>query len=288
MAVFERTMRPFEGPFTPRRWRFLILARYAWRSIFSSRLLTGFFALCFGPVVAALIFAFLRNNPTALQTFQIALGDMPALDDTFFFYFMRVQGILAVILAAFVGPGLIAPDLAHGALPLYLARPFSRGDYVLGKATTLLVLLSSVTWLAAGLVWLLNGIMDPGPFTAGQLKTGFAIAFGGIVWVVVIALVSMAFSAWLRWKIPAGAAIFATFFVSDAMAAITNEIFKTQWASLLSLRWSIVRAWEALFFSTPRADGDLPAITAWLALAAISALCLWVIHRKLRAYEVVS
>ena len=41
---------------------------------------------------------------------------------------------------AFIGPGQVSPDLANNALPLYLARPFSRVEYVLGKMSVLLVL----------------------------------------------------------------------------------------------------------------------------------------------------
>jgi hypothetical protein len=40
--------------------------------------------------------------------------------------------MLALFLAAFIGPGLISPDLHNNALSLYLARPFSRAEYVLG------------------------------------------------------------------------------------------------------------------------------------------------------------
>ena len=32
-------------------------------------------------------------------------------------------------------------------MPLYLARPFSRTEYVLGKASTLVILLSLLTWI---------------------------------------------------------------------------------------------------------------------------------------------
>ena len=50
-------------------------------------------------------------------------------------------------LAAFVGPGLISPDLSHNGLPLYLARPFSRAEYVLGKMSVLVGLMSLMTWI---------------------------------------------------------------------------------------------------------------------------------------------
>jgi hypothetical protein len=45
--------------------------------------------------------------------------------------------MMALFLAAFVGPGQVSPDLANNALSLYLARPFSRVEYVLGKMSVL-------------------------------------------------------------------------------------------------------------------------------------------------------
>ena len=42
--------------------------------------------------------------------------------------------LLTALLAIFVGAGLIADDLAAGALPLYLVRPIRGRDYVTGKA----------------------------------------------------------------------------------------------------------------------------------------------------------
>src|SRR6266852_1287555 len=61
--------------------------------------------------------------------------------------FVSVQGVFAFLLTAFTGPGLISPDLANGALPLYFCRPFSRAEYVIGKSSVLAILLSQITWV---------------------------------------------------------------------------------------------------------------------------------------------
>jgi hypothetical protein len=51
------------------------------------------------------------------------------VDGRFFAIFMYVQAGFAVFLAALAGPGLIAPDLANNALPLYFSRPLTRWSY---------------------------------------------------------------------------------------------------------------------------------------------------------------
>ena len=51
-----------------------------------------------------------------------------------------------MFLAALAGPGLIAPDLANNALPLYFSRPLTRG-LRLGAADGLIGMLSMITWV---------------------------------------------------------------------------------------------------------------------------------------------
>ena len=45
MAVHKRAYRPYEGPLTSERWRFLVLPRYGLLELFESRLLTVFCVL---------------------------------------------------------------------------------------------------------------------------------------------------------------------------------------------------------------------------------------------------
>ena len=60
------------------------------------------------------------------------------IDGDFFAAFLSVQGAFAFLFTAYAGPGLISPDLSNNALPLYLCRPISRTEYVLGKMAVLL------------------------------------------------------------------------------------------------------------------------------------------------------
>jgi len=102
---------------------------------------------------------YLAHNLSFLERFGAA-SQIGRIDSRFFFVFISVQGTLAFVLTAFAGPGLISPDIANGALPLYFCRPFSRAEYVLGKASVLAILLSQITWIP-GLV--LFGVpIEPG------------------------------------------------------------------------------------------------------------------------------
>ena len=145
MAVYKRTYKGYSGPLTNPLLRFTVLQRYAFKSIFRSRfLLIGYVACFFAPLIS-ICFLYLNQNASVLALVGQKAGFVK-IDANYFMNFLTFQGVLAGILTAFVGPGLVAPDLANGALPLYLSRPFSRAEYVLGKGLVLGSLIASITW----------------------------------------------------------------------------------------------------------------------------------------------
>jgi ABC-2 type transport system permease protein len=286
MAVYERRLRPWAGPLTSRRWRFLVVARYARREVFRSRIATAFFAVCLAPVLGAALYVYLIHNLDLLQSLGATTDRVPAVDELFFSYGLRCQGLLAFLFAVLVGPGLIAPDLADNALPLYLSRPISRGEYVLGKLTVLGAALSAVTWVPLVLLALLDASLTEGPPAADHLRIVGAVFAGSLLWILLVALLTLALSAWVRWKTLAAALLVAVFFVARALGALINATFGTVWGDVVNPSKLIVSVWDQLLFGTAVRDA-VPAAAAWTALAAAVALCLVLLHRKLRAYEVV-
>src|SRR5262245_57750428 len=136
MAVYEHTYRAYEGAFTAPRWRFLVIPRYAYRQVFRSRFFVAYMVACFFLPVSAAALIYLRHNVTALDMLHIA-GDQFRQAFPIGAFFFRVlmvsQGVLAALLALFMGPSLLSPDLANNGLALYFARPFSRWEYLFGK-----------------------------------------------------------------------------------------------------------------------------------------------------------
>jgi hypothetical protein len=160
MAVYEHTYKSYDSALTPQWSRFLVLPRHAFRAVFQSKLFTGLFALCF---VAPLIFAiliYLRHNSTALALMQLQPSNLVAINGDFFFILISIQSGLAFLLTVIIGPALVSRDLANNALPLYLCRPFSRAEYVLGKASVLVILLSLVTLVPAMLLFIFQSYLE--------------------------------------------------------------------------------------------------------------------------------
>src|ERR1019366_8493997 len=168
MAVYKKTYRPYDGALRPSLTRFLVIPRYAFEEMRKSRFLTIFFLASFiYPVIAALII-YVQHNISALNLLGVqGTKNLISINATFFLNFLGWQSMLALFLASFTGPGQVSPDLANNALSLYLARPFSRVEYVLGKMWILLVLMSFMTWVPGLLLFLLQADLD-----AGELQPG--------------------------------------------------------------------------------------------------------------------
>lgn len=287
MAVFERSYKRWEGQPTPRATRFLILPRYLARDVFASRLLTFFYAACFIYPVGCLAWIYLTHNAKILELFPSLLTkELFAIDGDFLSRFVEVQNGWAFFLALFIGPGLVSRDLANNGLPLYLSRPFSRTEYVVGKLTVLAAMLSTITWLAAFLV--IGAQVGFEGF--GWFQQSFGLVVGVFVaswlWILVLCLLALSVSAWVRWKPIAGFVMIFVLVGGKTFGTMANFLFKTELGSLFDLGhlMAVVRA--ALLGT--EAPSEISPFAAIVAIAAFIGVFLFLLNRKIRAYEVVS
>lgn len=285
MAVYEQTYRRYTGPVTPAWERLLILPRYALGDVFKSKLFVAFFSLCFAYPLFCAAAIYLLHNADLLLALDADIGELVAIDADYFRLFVAVQGTFAFLTALFIGPGLVSRDLANNGLPLYLYRPFSRWEYVLGKFLVLALLLSAVTWVPGLLLFLLKGTLAGGGWVGENARIAFAIFTGSWVWIGVVSLLALAFSAWVRWRPVAGFLMLFVIFSGSAFSFLFNELFDTTWGSVINLQVMIYTVWSALF---GLATSDPPAWAAAISLVALGLFCLFLLHRKIRAYEVVS
>jgi ABC-2 type transport system permease protein len=146
-----------------------------------------------------------------------------------------VQGVLALLLTAFVGPSLVSPDLANGGLALHLSRPFSRAEYVAGKMTVLFVLLSLITWVPGLLLYTTQASCTGWTWVKSNLWLARSIVLWPLIWIVVLSLIALALSAWVKWRIAAGACVLGLHFVGAGFAQAINQILGTRNGSLINL-----------------------------------------------------
>jgi len=288
VAVFERHYRPYDGELTTPRWRFLVLPRYAFGQVFQSKLFIAFLVACFLTPLFLALWIYIPHNSTFVKTFEAMLGEQININFKASYYpraFMAPQSFLAFLLSLMVGPTLIAADLKNNAMPLYLSRPFDRKDYVLGKASVLVLLLSAITWVPGLLLFFLQSYIEGFAWFQQNLRTGVAIVVSSWVWIIFLSVVSLAISAYMKWKPVAQAAYFGLFLFSGVFTAVLVLFLKTEWAHLFNISASLLLIWGGLF--GVELGPDLPVWSAWVALSTFCGLCLVLLMRKIRAYEVV-
>jgi ABC-2 type transport system permease protein len=295
VPVYDRRYRGYSGERRSPRGLVWTLARYGLAEVFAKRLLLVLFIIACLPVVVFGTLIYFANNLDLLAMFGVTETDgdfANALSGNLFFWFVVSQTQLAFLFAAFAGPSMVAPDLVHGAMPLYLSRPMRRGDYILGKLTIMGVLLSAITWVPGLLLVVLQGALAGGGWLIDHARIPLGILLGSLAWIVLLSFTSLALSAWIRWRPLATGAFFILFILGSGFGAAINAILDTSWGTLVifgdQLRTILVSlfAIDNVFGWSDRHE-DLPVLACWLAMAAASALGALLLHTKIRAHEVV-
>jgi uncharacterized membrane protein YoaK (UPF0700 family) len=116
-------------------------------------------------------------------------------------------------------------------------------------------------------------------------------------------LLALAISAWVKWRMAASAALLAIFFVGAVLAQVINNLFVTRLGNLISLQALIGNVWADLFGNFHRQAGHVEGFVdrrmvnvplfeppLWASVATlllICAFCLFLLARRIKAYEVV-
>ncbi len=303
MAVYEQSFKRYAGRLTPEWSRFLIIPRHALRHVFKSKLFTAFFAICFAPLLVEAVLIYLHHNVNALAILKVNVTELVPIDASFFQTFVGIQGGLAFFVALLVGPPLVSRDLRNNALPLYLCRPFSRAEYVMGKMSVLIILLSAITWVPQLLLFGFQGYLEGAGWFIENLWIANAIIVGSLLWILLLALLTQAISALVKWRVVASAALLGIFFIPSVFGEVVNGLFVTRWGSIISLGALIRNVYSGLFGTFVRESGRVvyfdgvveremmlvepPLWCSWAALFIVCAICLGLLSRKVKAYEVI-
>ena len=286
MAVHKRTYRSYAGAMTPRWSRLLILTRYSAKGIFKSRVLTGFFVLCFFYPLLAIGGLYLNHNTRVLSLLGPNAPDhLMTINGQFFMVFMGIQAALAFFITSFVGPNTIAPDLANNALPLYFCRPLSRAEYVIGRALVILYLLSLITWIPGLVLFGVETSLSGPAWGWTHRSYALGIFIGSWMWIGMLTLIALALSAWVRWRLIAGALLLGVLFVTSGVANAINAIVRTKAGYYVDPSALVTSIW-GYFFEVEVKSGISP-LRACLALAVMGAFCVFLLQKKVRAFEVV-
>jgi ABC-type transport system involved in multi-copper enzyme maturation permease subunit len=290
MSVFNHDYRPYEGRLTPLGSRPLVLARYALNEAWSSKITIGLFVLSLLPCLVDLVIIYVADNPMARA---LIMRGAPGLDvdRSFFLHVLETQCWFALVLAAWIAPRLVSFDLGDNALPILLSHPISRFGYLLGKFLALVLSLSYVTWIPCLILFVYQCYASPQPWGMAHLSLALGIFAGAVVWVVLLSMVGLAVSAWVKWRVIATGAIFAVVFVPAGVGGMASLILRTRWGLLLNLPFMMSELWQRMLGApVPIRMNErfiLPTFPMVVTLVIACLLCVAVLNARIRAREVV-
>jgi hypothetical protein len=145
-------------------------------------------------------------------------------------------------------------------------------------------LLSIITWVPGLLLFAFQSYLEGAKWFWDNLHIGIAIFAGGWIWILALCLLSLAISAWVKWRMVAGALILAVFFVAAAFGAAFNEALNTKMGHLINMAMVIETIWGGLFRVT--SNTGISVEGAWTMLVGGAWICLFLLARKVRPYIV--
>jgi len=278
MPIHDLGYRHWRGEWTSHPYRWWVITRQGIELLVKRRLFMLLMILSGLPFLVRAVMLYLST----------VLGKVGILraDARFFEGFLTQQNFFIFIIAIYAGAGLIANDLKTNALQIYLSKPITRRDYVMGKLGVMVFFLTLPTLLPGILLFLLAVIFES---DAAFLEQNYWILGSIVAYSVVIiltyALIILALSSLTKSSRFAGIFFAAVFLFSQILYGILSEIFRTTRVAWVSLGMNLELVGNFFFGTVTRIQS--PSWLSALILVVLISISTWVMHRRVQAVEVV-
>ena len=215
--------------------------------------------------------------------------DLPSHND-----YYGIASIILFVFAAVVAPELLCRDRREGTIQLYLVRPLSATDYVMGRWAAFVAVMLAAAWLPQVilLLGLAGGDPSPGAYLRAHWLDIPRFLASGVVMVTFVTSLAMLAASFTTRR--AYAAIFLVGLVaisSPFTVGMAEELEGPvgQWISMFTLTNIPVHVNDMLFQEISEQTEDAPAgqLPAWIRVAwwflwtAGSTALLWRRYRRL-------
>lgn len=280
MPIHDQSYRRYTGERRPVSSAWHVIARAGLLSFITRRAFLGLLLAAWIPFIVRATQLFLASNFSQAATFLAPSTQM-------FRDFLSQQGIFVFLITVYVGSGLIANDRRANALQLYLSKPVTRAEYVLGKMTVLALFLLAVTWLPAVLLLVLQ-IAFSGSFTFLKANSSLiaSITLYCLLTVIVITFGMTALSSLSRSSRFVGILFAGLLLFSDAMFHALRFITGSSAVSWVSVQASLDQVGDLIFRQAPR--HQTPVAVSCIVLLAVLVISASVLERRVRGVEVVA
>ena len=279
MPIHDQGYRRYGGQRLPWGRAWLIIARSGIRSMLRRR---GF--------VALLLLSWLPFLVRAVQIYaatNLPQAEFLAPTGETFRQFLGQQDVFLFFITVYAGAGLVANDRRANALQIYLTRPITRVEYIVGKLSVLLAFLLLVTWAPAVLLIVVQVLFAGNvTFLSNHLYLFPAITLFAAVQALTVGLTMLALSSLSRSSRYVGILYAALLFFTQAVTLVLRAVTGHSGLAWLSLASSLEQLGNAIFRMPPRYDAPL-VLCLLMIIAAIGVSSL-VLERSVLGVEVIA
>jgi ABC-2 type transport system permease protein len=278
VPIHDQGYRRYGGRRVPHGQTWMVIAASGLRTFFRRRALLGLLLLAWLPFLVR-----------AVQVYAVA--NLPqvaflALTPETFRQFLQQQQIFAFFITVYVGSGLIANDRRANALQIYLSKPLTRAEYVLGKLAILMAFLLLVTWVPAILLLIVQAlVVGSFAFVRDNLYLFPAITLVSFLQVVTIAVSMLALSSLSSSSRYVGMLYAGLVFFSRALFGVLRFVTGGSMVAWVSFEANLEQLGNAIF-RLPLPYGTPWPVSLLLVIGLIAAGGL-VLERRVRGVEVV-
>jgi ABC-type transport system involved in multi-copper enzyme maturation permease subunit len=233
-----------------------------------------------------------RQDPAVFGSYhaQVKLSDTKKVDltgDILYGQVMSLQVFFALLLAAVVGSRMISTDLSEKSYNLYFARPLTKRDYLAGKFGTVSVILGTATIVPTIVTYsfllLLSNISSG--YAVDHLWVWGAMIGQGLVVVLTLSTLSLAFSSLTARRFYAAAAMVVIYLVTAIMGQIVMGAFSSNYGRLIGISDNLDVVGRTAFGVADDLDLGFPWYYSLAVLAAIWAVCTFLVWYNVERTE---
>ena len=282
MPIHDQGYRRYGGNKARTGAGWMVIARAGIRTYFSKRAFLGLLLVSWFPFFVRAVQFYAAANMTGIpQASMLA----PSADT--FRQFLEQQQTFVFFVTVYVGAGLIANDRRANALQIYLSKPLTRAEYILGKLVILMTFLTLVTWLPA-IVLLIVQIAFAGNFTFFRNNVFLfpAITLFAFIEVVLASATMLALSSLSKSSRYVAILYAAVIFFTQAVYGVLYAVTRSTSLSWLSFSANLAQVGDVIFRQPLKYDTPWPvSLLMIVATVAVSAVIL---ERRVRGVEVVA
>ena len=284
MPIHTQDYRHWEGTLKPRNYtRWWIIAKAELKLLAQRKIVRLIVAI--PPIIYIFVHAILiyiiNQVPDATLPFEVNADFF----QKFLFRLVPPSAMLIALIAIFGGSGLIATDLKNNALSLYLSKPISWIDYLIGKFAVIGILLGCLTMVPGLLLFLEQVLLADISFLKENYWLPFSIIAYSVLIVLSAGLLILLFSSLTSNPRYATIGFCAVWFGSPVIQQLLKAITRTSKTAVVSL-WANYDILGSVLFDSSHSHA-VHWVWSFLTVLALIGLCLFVLHRRIRAVEIV-